>query len=435
MRFLSLASASRATYNPSVSQLPMERHLSPKASRPRLLVMTPAFPYPLASGGDIRVFHFLKTLALRFDVHLLCFGTGSADALIRETNIAAVHTVASTTAPPASIRERVIRRLNFWRDAPHGFNLDINGGYASVLRNLITQVSFDGVVIDHLYMMQYARFVKGLPIFYSATDVETIKFARWYENASLSRKRRLLLAAQISAVKRAESGVGRVARITFATSVPDKVALERLNRHGTFLVAPNGVDLDFFRSRRRDTFDGAPAIFFVGTMFYKPNLDAATLLAREIVPRIRAEIPEAVCHIAGKQSNAEGGELHDPARGVVMHGFVDDVRPYLQRCQALVVPLLAGSGTRIKILEAMGSGTPVVSTSIGAEGIEYTDGLNILIADTPSDIASAAVGLLRERERAFDIGAAGRRLVEEKYSWNASARILSDAIEETLALA
>jgi glycosyltransferase involved in cell wall biosynthesis len=167
-------------------------------------------------------------------------------------------------------------------------------------------------------------------------------------------------------------------------------------------------------------------------MYYKPNHLAARSLAHEIFPLVRREIPEATCHLAGKTGAQDYSELNRPELGVRMHGFVEDIRPFFEQCQILVAPLSVGSGTRIKILEAMATGTPVVSTTIGAEGLDYADGQNILIANTPSALSAAVVRLLRDPEECFRIGAAGRRLVERKYSWESAGDIMRTEIARVL---
>jgi polysaccharide biosynthesis protein PslH len=198
------------------------------------------------------------------------------------------------------------------------------------------------------------------------------------------------------------------------------------------VVVPNGVDLRFFRPRPRGSFGKPPSVFFVGTMFYRPNYLAARFLVHEVFPLIRREVPDATCHLAGKTNDGNYSELHDPDAGVYMHGFVEDIRPHFLDSQILVAPLSVGSGTRIKILEAMATGTPVVSTDIGAEGLACSDGENILIANSATELADAAVRLLRDREACFRIGMAGRRLVEEQYSWEVSAGVMRREIELVL---
>jgi len=112
---------------------------------------------------------------------------------------------------------------------------------------------------------------------------------------------------------------------------------------------------------------------------------------------------------------------------------VDDIRPWLLESQVSVVPVRVGSGTRIKILEAMATGTPVVSTTVGAEGLSCVDGEHVSIADTAAGMANAIVHLLRDRGACVRMGAAGRRLVEERYSWDASAKVIQDEILRVIA--
>jgi glycosyltransferase involved in cell wall biosynthesis len=400
------------------------------SGRLKLLVLTPAFPYPPVSGGDIRIFHLLRRLSSTFAIHLLPYTDGPSERLIEETRITAVHVRDRADVPSRSWHPR--QWIKFWRYAPHGLSLDVEPDYAQALRRVTATTRFHGVLIDHLYMMQYARFVRPLPVFYSAADVETTKFARWYDGERLSRKRRLLHWAQRRAINWHESRVGKRARVTFATSAVDRDALLRINRTGRFVVAPNGVDLNYFRPRLRKTFNKPPRVFLVGTMFYRPNYLAARFLAHEVFPLIRRQVPNATCHLAGKTDDRDYSELHRPELGVYMHGFVEDVRPYFEESQILVVPLSVGSGTRIKILEAMATGTPVVSTAIGAEGLECTHGENIVIANSAKDLAAAVVRLLRDREQCFRIGVAGRRLVERKYSWDVSAEVMRREIARVL---
>jgi glycosyltransferase involved in cell wall biosynthesis len=212
----------------------------------------------------------------------------------------------------------------------------------------------------------------------------------------------------------------------------DRDVLSRMNRCGRFVVVPNGVDLNYFRPRSQESFSRPPRIFFVGTMYYRPNYLAARFLAQELFPLIRREIPDATCHLAGKTNEQDYSELHRPEVGVFMHGFVEDIRSHLEESQILVAPLRVGSGTRIKILEAMASATPVVSTTIGAEGLECAHEENILLADDLKGLAAACVRLLRDRAECVRLGMAGRRLVEQKYSWDASGEVLRREIIQAL---
>jgi glycosyltransferase involved in cell wall biosynthesis len=402
----------------------------------RLLILTPTLPFPPDSGGDIRVFHLLRHLSSSFEIHLLSYRagttTGAAEHLVQQAGIAAVHDyVGGADSRNAFVSLRSL--INFWHGAPHSISMQRDPSFVACLSNLISAVRFDAVLVDHLYMMQYAGMFGSLPVFYSATDVETRKFQRWYGADRVTLGRRVLHWAQTQLIQWHESRLRGRVKATFATSSADSDFLLALNRGGRFVVVPNGVDLRYFQPRSRETFDGPPAVFFVGSMFYKPNHDAATILARDIFPLVRRQLPDAVCHIVGKTGANDYSALNRPECGVMMHGSVVDIRPFLLRSQILVAPLLAGSGTRIKILEAMAAGTPVVSTTIGAEGLDYTPGKNIVIANSVEEIAATVVGLLQDRERCFEIGRNGRQLVEKSYSWEASADVMKNEINDKLA--
>jgi glycosyltransferase involved in cell wall biosynthesis len=155
---------------------------------------------------------------------------------------------------------------------------------------------------------------------------------------------------------------------------------------------------------------------FIGSMDYPPCVDAALYFCREIFPRIRHTISAAEFWIVGRNPGSEVLQL--AGDGVHVTGQVDDVIPYYRQSTVCVVPLRAGGGTRLKILEAMALGRPVVSTTIGCEGLDVVDGVHLLIADTPEQFAEKTIRLLTDRQLYQDISANGRQLVVTKYDWN-----------------
>lgn len=296
----------------------------------------------------------------------------------------------------------------------------------------MARVEPQSVLIEHAYMAQYAKFIDHLPAFITCYDVESTKLRRWFLGNRTSFLAGLRQHLQMHAMRRFESSLGRLAHTVFATSELDREELQRMNGRGRFVCVPNGANLDTFTLRASSTFDGPPAAFFVGSLFYKPNLDAAITLKSQIWPLVRKEIPEAVCHIAGSHGGLDLNLLNDPGEGVFFHGLVPDIRPYLAMSQAMVVPLRVGSGTRIKIIESMATGTPVVSTRIGAEGLHSTDNKDILLADSTEELARSVISLLQDREAACRIGKAGRALVEALYNWDSSAEIMCEAIQAAI---
>lgn len=320
------------------------------------------------------------------------------------------------------------QKLDLWRGAPHGLRLDVDPAFARALKDALTTIRPQAVLVEHIYLVQYRRLLGDVPVFVSCHNVETTKMRRWFDGQTAGVPARLRQRLQIETMRRFESNLGRVTRAVFATSDFDREELQRMNGVGRFLCVPNGADLNTFALRPAESFQGPPAAFFVGSLFYKPNLDATLLLKSEIWPRVRREIPDAVCHIAGNPGGLDLNSLNAPDAGVLFHGLVPDIRPWLARSQVMVVPLQVGSGTRIKIIESMATGTPVVSTTIGAEGIHYTPGENILLADTVEAMAKSTVRLLQDRPAALRIGRAGRALVESQYNWDHSAKIMEEII-------
>jgi glycosyltransferase involved in cell wall biosynthesis len=208
-----------------------------------------------------------------------------------------------------------------------------------------------------------------------------------------------------------------------AVSIEDRNVLTEFAPDVAIRVAPNGVDLEHFVS-------GPPAndpvAVFVGKLDYRPNVDAVLWFVREILPLVRVKVPDFRALIVGSSpSPAVRSACQEP--GVEIHTNVPDVRPHLRSAAMAVVPIRAGSGTRLKVLEAMASGLPVVSTSIGCEGIRATRERDIIVADDARSLAQAMIELCRDSSRRQRIGTKGRRLVEEQYSWERSIQVVSEA--------
>jgi glycosyltransferase involved in cell wall biosynthesis len=182
-------------------------------------------------------------------------------------------------------------------------------------------------------------------------------------------------------------------------------------------VIPTGVDTEYFQPSAEPEQPGTMA--FTGTMDWMPNEDGVVYFCDKILPLIRRDVHDACFWVVGRRPPRRVQAL---ASGhVVVTGAVDDIRPYLGKAALCVVPLRSGSGTRIKIFEAMAMGKAVVSTSMGAEGLPVSHGENIILADDPADFARQAVQLLRDPHRRAQLGRAARRLVEENYGWPAVA--------------
>jgi glycosyltransferase involved in cell wall biosynthesis len=187
---------------------------------------------------------------------------------------------------------------------------------------------------------------------------------------------------------------------------------------GVFRVVGNGVDTGYFKPDGRQQPDAVPTLLFTGTMSYAPNIDAVRYFLEAIFPRIHAQIPECRLVVAGREASAAllpGNSQQDHVEWVCSP---DDMRPLFERAWVAIVPLRAGGGTRLKIPEAMAMECPVVSTSIGAEGVPYVDGRHLLLADHPEEFADAVLRLLKEEKLRDSIKAEAGEFIRTHYDWS-----------------
>ncbi len=231
--------------------------------------------------------------------------------------------------------------------------------------------------------------------------------------------RRPLLEIEWRKVKRQEARACRQARLTVAVSDLDRDQLAADAPRARVEVVPTGVDTSYFTPSAPTREEAA--MVFTGSMDWYPNEDAIRYFVAEILPLVRRELPRATLTVVGRRPSDTLVALATSA-GVRVTGRVDDVRPHVAGSAVYVVPLRVGGGTRLKIFEALAMGKPVVSTTVGAEGLPLVPEEHFVKADTPAGFAAAVVGLLRDPARREKLGAAGRRLVEERYSWPQVAR-------------
>lgn len=196
------------------------------------------------------------------------------------------------------------------------------------------------------------------------------------------------------------------------------------------VVIPNAADVDFYASRPGDPQPDGRTVVFFGLMSYLPNIDGATHFIHEIWPRIAEANPQARCRFIGGSPPPSLLALAGPR--IEFTGLVPDLRPHLAEAAVVVVPLRIGGGTRLKIVEAMAMSKAIVSTSLGAEGIEATPGRDIVIADEPAAFAASVNRLLTEPALAARIGNSARQLSESRYAWSNAARSLEDFFRQTL---
>jgi sugar transferase (PEP-CTERM/EpsH1 system associated) len=380
-----------------------------------VLFVTTRFPLPLLSGDRARAWHQLRLLSRRHRCTLLTFaGAGEAE---RSATLLESHGVRVIAVPfarvPAVLRlgravfsSRPLQSALF--DAPQA---------RAELRRLLTAESFD------LVHVQLARAMPLLPVEMSVPVVVDL-----IDALSLNMRRRaahdrgvLGWAARIDA-RRLEAYEQRIcgeAAASLVVAEADRAAIGRTGGlNGGPLVNPNGVDLEAFplRADPRDRF----RLVFTGNLGYFPNIDAMTWFVDQVLPRIWRDEPSARLTIAGARPHARIRALAARDNRIEVAGDVAHLHPFIAGARVAVAPMRAGSGQLLKILEAMATGTPVVTTSRGLSGIDAVAGEHALVADAPDDFARHVVSLVRDDGRAAALAAAGRGLVERLYTWERS---------------
>lgn len=291
--------------------------------------------------------------------------------------------------------------------------------------------AYDLLVCDYLAPM--VNFLElgqppAVPSLLFQHNVESVIFQRHAETARNPAKR-ALYRRQWKMLRDFEQKSARFVTGQVAVSESDATYfLENLGMKNVLGAVPTGVDCEYFQPPVQPP--AKPVLAFLGSMDWDANQDAVNWFAGEILPRIRTQVPAAEFLVIGRNPPASLRALAEKDPGIRITGTVPDVRPLMAEAAAMVLPLRVGGGTRIKVYEAMAMGAPVVSTSIGAEGLDITHGKNILLADQAEAFANEAIALLQNPERARAIADEARRHVAEKYSWGSVAAIFADFCAE-----
>jgi polysaccharide biosynthesis protein PslH len=392
----------------------------------RVAVVDEEAPYPLNSGKRIRTSKLLLQLAQRHCITYICNRNrsrreaGEAAAFLADHGIATVF--ANRRAPRSSVNSSPLRlypRLLGNLLSPLPYSVAANCG-AELRRVVDAYARANPVDLWHCEWTpcaQALRRLNGAPVLVMAHNVESLIWQRYHETET-NWLRRLYIRLQWRKFERFERRI--FADATRTVTVSDTDAALARDRYGATRIAvvANGVDTAHFRlsAAARD-----PAhLLFLGSLDWRPNLDGVRLLLDQFFPAIQAEVPQARLSIVGRKPPSWLLTRAAEMSNVDVVAGAADVRPFLDRCGVMVVPLRIGGGTRIKILEALASGMPVVSTPVGAEGLCVEHGKHLVVADV-AQMVPALVDCIRCPERVQAFARAGRRLVEAEYDWHTLA--------------
>lgn len=389
----------------------------------KVAFFTPYLPYPPNTGGKIRSYYLLQALCAHFcvDLYSVYIGQEPPESAVRPLEKICNRVVLFPLEKSWRTRDRIRRVLALLPRVVDYFctHTSLEQAYEHLSRG-----GYDLLVADELCMTPYVEMMPGLPRIIIRHKVDylhyrevawarpwgTDKFLEFIESVKLQRYERTKMSLYQGCVVCSEKDAALIRQ--YAPNVP-------------YIVIPNGVDLSFFVPSGRSKASQL-TLLYVGSMYYPPNVDAVQFFFRSIYPSIREAQPKVRVQIVG---HIPPPEVQQWARlpGVEVIGGVPDVRPYYEEATVFIVPLRIGGGTRLKIPEAMAMGVPVVSTSIGAEGIDIHPGEDILIADDPHSFAKSVLQLLSDPALRERIAAGGRRLAQ-RYDWKNLTRPLPEWI-------
>ncbi|MGQ9675832.1 MAG: glycosyltransferase family 4 protein [Chloroflexota bacterium] len=394
----------------------------------RILFLSRWYPYPPDNGSKIRVFNLLRQLSVSHEVFLIAF-SGKCDRVDADTLAAlrdrcvAVRAVAYPSLSPSRLRTIV----GLLSTQPRFLVETFTEGVKNTVREELGRLRYDLLVASELDMVPYALGQKDVPALFEELQLTPYRDAIRREHGFAPKTRRLLTWWKLSQYLR------RILPRFAACTVVSQLEMDNVKAvapgYDRVEVVPNAIDLGHY-----DGDFGSPqtkTLIFSGALTYDANFDAVAYFLTNIYPRIRQAVPDLKFRITGRVDGVDLLSL-PRAEGVEYTGYLQDIRPAVAKSWATVVPLRFGGGTRLKILESMALGTPVVSTSKGAEGLDVADGDNIIIADEPGEFADKVTELLRSPELRRRLASGGRELVASRYDWDTVGKTLREVVERAV---
>jgi glycosyltransferase involved in cell wall biosynthesis len=388
-----------------------------------VLLLTQVLPYPSDSGPKVKTWNVLKYLAKRHEVTLVSFVRGDQSAYVAHLRryCRAVHTVPMKRGV---VRDGLAMVRSMLTGQPWMMVRDDRRAMRHLIDRLTAEQRFDVAHADQLNMGQYARRVSNAFKILDAHNALWLLYRRLWETMSPG-PHKWLLGRDWRLLKAYEGRLVREFDAVLAVIHNDQAALrEAAGEPVDITVIPITVDTAEVTPVARHP--GADHILHIGTMYWPPNIDAVRWFVDRIYPLIRQQRPDVEFDVVGSRPPAELLALNGAGLGINVTGYVADPTPYQQRAAVMVVPLLAGGGMRVKILNAMAEGIPVVSTTLGHEGIEVTPGRDILVGDTPEAFAAEVLRVLNDPDLGRQLAANGRKLMQETYDYRNACRPLDD---------
>lgn len=388
-------------------------------------MLTPYLPYPLVSGGQIRTYNLLKALSLTHDITLFALikDEGEREHVSELQKYCKKITLFKRTKQPFVPRNILLAGFSSY---PFVVTRNLPLGMKAAVKKELSHGNYDLIHAETFYMMPNIPPTRT-PIILAEQTIEYLGYQDYMKKSHPIL--RPLLGIDVAKIKYWERYYWKKADKLITMSDEDKKFIEReVGRSTNTSVVANGVDLDFF-SHVKKRLPKDPTVLFVGTFKWLPNIEAVDEIVKKIWPLVIAKLPNAKLKIVGFSPTAKiKGYSQDPSIKVL--GAIKDIRDAFATSHMLLAPIRSGKGTRYKVLESMITATPVVATTLAAEGIELHHGQDVLIADTPEALAASTIKLLTDPVLQKKLGEAGQKIVKQNYSWDTIALQLDGVYKE-----
>lgn len=391
----------------------------------KLLVLSAWYPLPADNGIRLRLSNLIRGLSRRHEIHLLTFAPTPPDAATADELNRICASVELVAEEPFA--NRPVSTLDWLiADRPRSLLANHSPTMARLVRSRAA-MGYDVVIASQQHMLPYALALPQTPCIID--EIELVTIYDQYANHQHPARRARAYLTWWKLTQYLHRSLPKVAGAT-AVSIREQELLQSIApAELPIKLVPNGVDLATYTNRYESPH--ADLLIYPGAISFAPNREAVAFFAREILPIIRAQRPNTRLVVTGAAEPAQIGDLAG-VPGLIFAGRLPDVRPAVAGAWAEVVPLRSGSGTRLKVLEALALGTPVISTRKGAEGLDLVDERDLLLADSPADFAAATLRVLSSPALRHELSVQGRRAVA-RYDWSHSVAALETLIDQAVA--
>ncbi len=379
-----------------------------------LLIIDEEFPYPLNTGKRIRTFNLIKVLKKYHDISYLAYGTVDSDSYqyLKEQGFNPI------CVPPPDRRQNGIKfyyklLANLTSPLPYIVTSHFTPEFQNKLISIVNSKKIDLIICEWTPYAVFLKDLNNVKSIIAAHNIESSIWKRYEENENNGLKKKYI-SIQRKKVEAFEKQAFHWSNGATAVTKNEADTISGLNVTYPVEVIDNGVDTSYFKSKNCERLTNE--LVFTGSMDWRPNQDAVIYFANEIFPMVKETVNDIKFTIVGRKPPSKVKEL-EKIEGITVTGTVDDVRPYIDRANLYIVPLRIGGGSRLKILEAMSMQKAVISTAIGAEGLNIEDNKNIILKDSPSEFSKGIIELLKNNDLRNSLESEGRRLVEEEYDW------------------